>query len=157
MATVSATRAASTLPVFKPSGGGALAVAWGTYTHGSNLAATTIIEYCRVPKGAVVVGGYWSATDLDTNGTEEIDIDVGWAGNGVDTADPDGFGNLDVHTGDVSVHLKVASIWCPLQGVIIATGPQAFAAETTLQAVINVDAATGGTGQSSLVVYYYVP
>jgi hypothetical protein len=156
MATVSASRASSTLQVYKPSGGGTLAVAWGTYAHASNLAATTIIEYCRVPKGAVVVGGYWSAQDLDT-GTEELDIDIGWAGNGTDTADPDGFGNLGVLTGDVSVHLAVASIWIPLQGVLFATGPQAFAAETILQAVINVDAATGGTGQSNLVVYYYVP
>ncbi len=157
MATVSASRASALLPVFKGQGGATLCVAWGTYTHATNLAATTIIEYCRVPAGAVVVGGYWSATDLDTNNTEEIDIDIGWAANGSDVADPDGFGNLDVLTGDASVHMPVAGMWIPLQGVLRATGPVTFARETVLQAVVNVDAATGGTGQSTLVAYYYVP
>jgi hypothetical protein len=154
MATVSATRASSTFPV---PGSNVVRVAWGTYTHASNLAATTIIEYCRIPRGAVVTGGYWSADDLDTNGTEELDIDIGWAANGVDAADPDGFGNLGTLTGDASVHLAAASIWMPLQNTIISGGPVTFNAETTLQAVINTDAATGGTGQSSLVVYFYVP
>jgi hypothetical protein len=154
MATVSAARSVSTFPV---PGTGILRVAHGTYEHASNLVAATIIEYCRVPTGARVVGGYWSADDLDTNSTEEIDIDIGWAANGVDAADPDGFGNMGALTGDASVHLAVASIWMPLQGVLIADGPITFGAETILQAVINVDAATGGTGTSTLVAYYYVP
>ncbi len=153
MATVSASRALSGVPV---PGTGILRVAHGTYEHATNLAATTIIEYCRVPKGAVVVGGWWGGDDLDT-GTEELNIDIGWAANGSDLADPDGFGNLDVITGDVSVHVPVASMWYPLQGVLIASGPVTFAAETTLQAVVNVDAATGGTGTSTMVVYFYVP
>jgi hypothetical protein len=151
---VAALRAAPGFPVQTPGSGSNLGVAWGTYTHATNLAATTIIEYCRVPKGATVIGGYWSATDLDTTGTEEIDIDIGWAANGVDVADPDGFGNLDVLTGDASVHLPVAGIWVPLQGVLISAGPKFFSAETVLQAVINVDAGTGGTGQSTMVAYY---
>lgn len=157
MATVSADRASALRPVYKGIGGATLCVAWGTYTHATNLAATTIIEYCRLPAGAVLVGGYWSATDLDTNGTEELDIDIGWAANGSDLADPDGLGNLDVLTGDVSVHSPVAGIYVPFLGVIRATGPITFAKETVLQAVVNVDAATGGTGQSTLVAYYYVP
>jgi hypothetical protein len=153
MATVSAARASATLPV--PNSGN-LRVAWGTYTHASNLAATTIIEYCRLPKGAVLVGGFFFADDLDT-GTEELDIDIGWAGNGVDTADPDGLGNLAVLTGDVSVHVPVASIWVPFQGVLFTGGPITFNAETVLQAVVNTDAATGGTGQSSMVAHFYIP
>lgn len=150
---VASSRASATFPV---PGTGILRVAHGTYEHASNLAATTIIEYCRIPKGAVVVGGWWGGDDLDT-GTEELDIDIGWAGNGVDTADPDGFGNLGVLTGDVSVHLGAAGLWVPLQGVLLASGPITFNAETVLQAVVNVDAATGGTGTTSMVVYYYVP
>ena len=153
MATVTATRAAAAYPVPNT---GILRVAHGSYTHATNLAAATIIEYCRVPKGAVVVGGWWGGADLDT-GTEELDIDIGWAANGVDVADPDGLGNLDVITGDVSVHVGAAGIWVPLQGTILTSGPLTFGAETTLQAVINVDAATGGTGVTSMVVYFYVP
>ena len=118
--------------------------AWGTYTHASNLAAATVIEYCRVPKGATIIGGYWCATDLDT-GTEELDIDIGWAANGDEIADTDGFGNLGTLTGDVSVHLGVASIWIPFVGVLFTAGPKTFNAETVLQALVNTDAATGGT------------
>jgi len=152
---VAATRAASGLPVFKPVGSGLLCVAWGTYTHATNLAATTTIEYCRVPKGARIVGGYWCATDLDT-GTEELDMDIGYAANGVDVADPDAFGNLGVLTGDVSVHLGVASIWIPFQGRIFTEGPVLLSAETVLTAVVNTDAAATGTGQSTMVAYYTV-
>jgi len=153
MATVSADRAASTQPV---PNSGVLRVAHGTYEHASNLAAATIIEYCRIPAGAVVVGGWWGGDDLDT-GTEELDIDIGWAANGVEAADPDGFGNLGTITGDVSSHLGAAGIWYPLQGLLLEDGPKTFSAETVLQAVVNTDAATGGTGTTSMVVYYYVP
>lgn len=154
MATVTGSRAASTFPVSGlPIPGGVLGVAWGVYNHASNLAAATVIEYCRVPKGATVIGGFFQAADLDT-GIEEIDIDIGWSANGTDVADPDGFGNLDVLTGDVSVHLPVAGIWVPFAGIIQSAGFKTFAAETTLIATVNVDAATGGTGISKLVAYY---
>jgi hypothetical protein len=149
MATVRAARASALLPVFK-AGGGALCVAHGTYEHATNLAASTVIEYCRIPKGAVVVGGWWGGDDLDT-GTEELDMDIGWP------ADPDGFGNLGVLTGDVSVHLGAAGIWVPFQGVLLADGPVTFTKETVLQATVIADAATGGTGTTSMVAYYYVP
>jgi hypothetical protein len=156
MATVTATRAGSTFPTSRPVGGGILGVAYGTYTLASNLAATTIIEFCRVPAGAVVIGGYLQGADLDT-GTEELDLDIGWADNGVESADPDGFGNNAVLTGDVSVHVPVASIFLHFTGVLIDTGPQAFTNETMIQAVINVDSATGGTGVLTCVVFYVMP
>jgi hypothetical protein len=154
MATVTGSRAASTAPVSGlPIPNGALGVAWGIYNHASNLAATTIIEYCKVPAGATVIGGFIQADDLDT-GTEELDIDFGWAANGTDVADPDGFGNMGVLTGDVSVHLPVAGIWLPFAGIIQTAGFKTFAAETTLIATVNVDAATGGTGISKMVAFY---
>jgi hypothetical protein len=152
---VASLRAASGFPVFGGSSGN-LRTAWGTYTHATNLAATTVIQYCRVPKGATVIGGWWTAVDLDTTGTEEIDIDIGWAANGVDLADPDGFGNLGPLTGDASVHLPVAGIWIPFAGVLQSAGPKLFAAETILEAVINVDSGTGGTGQSTMVAFYTI-
>jgi len=154
MATLIAANAAATAPVpGLPIPKGAQGVAWGYYSHASNLAATTIIQYCRVPAGATVIGGFFQAVDLDT-GTEELDIDIGWAANGTDSADPDGFGNLDVLTGDVSVHLPVAGIWVPFAGIIQSAGFKTFAAETVLEAVVNVDAATGGTGISKMVAWY---
>jgi hypothetical protein len=149
MATVRAARASANLPVFK-AGGGVLCVAHGTYEHASNLAANTVIEYCRIPKGAVVVGGWFGGDDLDT-GTEELNMTIGWA------ADPDGFGDLGVMTGDVSAHLGAAGLWFPLQGKLLADGPLTFDKETVVQATVVTDAATGGTGTTSMVVYYYVP
>lgn len=157
MATVAAVRAASTFPVAGFAGAGVLHCAWGKYTHASNLAATTIIQYCRVPKGATVVGGWFRGEDLDT-GTEELDIDIGWAANGGTgvgaTADPDGFGNFGVITGDAVTELKPeVSILLPLNGTLL-TGPKTFDAETIIQGVVNTDAAATGTGTTWVAVFY---
>lgn len=155
MATYTADRAASTFPVSAFVGAGVLQCAWGKYTHASNLAAATIIEYCRVPAGATVVGGFFRGEDLDT-GTEELDIDIGWAANGAEIADPDGFGNFGVITGDAVTELKPeASIFLPLNGVL-KSGPVTFTKETVIQGVINTDAAAGGTGTTWVQVWYLI-
>ena len=74
-----------------------------------------------------------------------------------DAADPDGFGNLGVWTGDAITDWKpVAGIMYPLQGVLLTGGPKKFAAETTIQVEANAAAATGGTGTMTVVVYYFV-
>ncbi len=153
MATLTATRAAATFPVAAPVGAGVLCAAYGSYTLAANPTAADIIQFCRVPAGATVIGGYLQGADIDT-GTEEFNFDLGWAANGAESADPDGFGNFDVITGDVSVHMAVAGIYLPFQGVLITTGPQLFTRETIIQGVVNVDAATGGTGILTCVVHY---
>ena len=154
MATVTGPRAAADFPVPGVTAmQGAQGVSWGYYNHASNLAAATIIEYCKVPAGATVIGGFFQADDLDT-GIEELDIDIGWADNGPDAVDVDGFGNLATLTGDVSVHLPVAGIWIPFNGIIQTAGFKTFAANTTLIATINTDAATGGTGISKMVAWW---
>jgi hypothetical protein len=152
MATLTSTRAADGFQ----QNGGEFRVAWGTYVLAANPTAGDVIELCKVPAGATVVGGYLSAVDLDTNATEELDIDIGWAANGVDAADEDGFGNLGVITGDaVAGYMTVAGSMIPLQGKLITEGPITFNAETTIQLDVNVDAATGGTGRITAVVYYH--
>jgi hypothetical protein len=157
MATFTAARAAANLPVFKGTGGGQLCAAYGTYEIAANPTAADIIEMLRVPKSAVVLGGWLYGDDIDT-GTEALDIDIGWAANGVDAADPDGFGNFGVMDGDTIAQFKpVAGLLYPLQGVLLTSGPQAFGAETVIQLVVNVAANAGGTGTISLVVYYVVP
>lgn len=158
MTTFTATRAGETFPVFKASGAGDLCCAYGTIEIAINPVAADIYEMCRVPAGAVVVGGYIYAEDLDTNATETLNMDIGWADNGSDIADPDGFGNLGVWTGDVTADIKpVVGNRFPLQGVLFTGGPKAFVNETTIQIVANVTAATGGTGTLSVVVYYVNP
>lgn len=151
--TLTATRAASTFPVGGAASAGVLQVAWGTYTLAANVEDGDIFQMCRIPAGATVIGGYLQAADLDT-GIETLDMDVGWAGNGTEAADPDGFGNLGVWTGDVSVHLPVAGNYFPLAGTLTSAGPQTFTAETIIQVEANAAAATGGTGVMTLVVFY---
>lgn len=131
-------------------------VAWGVYSLTANPTATDIIEFCRVPAGATVIGGFVQAADLDTNLTEELDFDIGWAANGDEVADPDGFGNFGVQTGDASVHLPVAGIYMPLANVIQSPGFKTFNAETVITGVINVDAATFAAGAIKVVVFYTV-
>lgn len=147
MATVSASRAADTFPVYRGFAG-QLCVAYGTYEIASALSKDDVIEFCKLPAGAVVVGGWLYGDDLDT-GTEALEIDIGT------TDDPDQFLNSGVMSGDVITELKpVASIMIPLQQTLLTAGPQEFTAETTIIGTIIAAANAGGTGTLSLVVHY---
>lgn len=112
------------------------------------LVADDVIEMLRLPAGATVVGGYLRATDIDT-GTEALDIDIGWAANGTEEANPDGFGNLGIWTGDSNNDFQ-------LGGELWATGPQYFTEETVIQLDVNAAANAGGTGKIWLVVHFFV-
>jgi hypothetical protein len=158
MATSTATRAAATFPVFKPVGAGVLCAAYGQLEVTANPAASDVFELCRIPKGAVVVGGWIRSDDLDTNATETLDLDVGWAANGTDAADPDGFGNLGVMGTDTVAGIKPeAGYNFPFGGVLITDGPKAFAAETVVTVTVVAAAATFAAGTLSVVVNYVVP
>jgi len=155
MATFTATRAASTFPVPSISvPTGVLQVAWGVYSLAANPTANDVIEFCRVPKGATVIGGWLQGVDIDTNATETFDIDLGWAANGVESADTDGFGNFGVQTGDASVHLPVAGIYLPFANIIQTPGFVTFSAETKIIGTVIATAATGGTGVLKTVVLF---
>ena len=157
MATFTAVRAASTFPVTRPAAG-SMAVAWGTIEVAVNPVAADVYEMCRIPKGAVVVGGYIYSDDLDTNAAETLDLDVGWAANGVEAADPDGFGNLGPMTTDTVAGIKPeAGYQFPFGGKLITDGPQAFSAETIITVNTVATAATFAAGTLSVVVNYYVP
>lgn len=157
MATFTATRAASTFPVTAITGG-VMNVQHGSIEVSANPVAADIYEMCRVPKGAVVVGGYIYSDDLDTNATETLDLDIGWLANGTDAADPDGFGNLGVLGTDTVAGIKPESGYqYPFGGVLITDGPKSFAAETVIAVTCVATAATFAAGTLSLVVYYYVP
>ncbi len=155
MATFNAARAVSSFPVPSIShNNGVQGVSFGVYNIATNPTAADIINMCKVPAGATVIAGFIQAVDLDTNATETIDFDAGWADNGTDVADPDGFGNFGVQTGDASVHLPVAGIWMPFANIIQSAGFKTFAAETTLTITNVATAATGGTGIIKMVVWF---
>lgn len=156
MATFTATRAAGGFPVAGNGEAASLKVATGKYTISSAPADGDIWELCKVPKNAVVVGGTLYAGDLDT-GTEALDMDLGWAANGTDAADPDGFGNFGVLTGDaVTGYKPETGTLLPLAGVLITGGPKKFSEETTIQVEANAAAGTFASGTLSVVVYYFV-
>lgn len=154
MATVYSNRGAANFPVPQAVGGGVQNVHWGTYTYSTNLAAADVIRFLTLPARSTVLYGFLIGSDLDT-GTEELDIDIGWQANGVEAADPDGFGNMGVITGDAITELKPeAGIWRPLGGVLMATGPKFFTNETNIIGTVIADAATLTAGQLTLVVCY---
>lgn len=151
MATLTATRAASTFPVSSFAGAGVVQAAYGHYDVAANPSANDIAQLCKVPAGAVVLGGWLRVEDLDSNATETLDIDVGW------TDDPDGFGNFGVLNGDaVTNYLPEGGILLPLHGTL-GNGPVTFSAETTISATFIAAAATFAAGTISLVVLFVVP
>ncbi len=157
MATVTATRAASTFPAFSPVGSGILCAAYGTYDFAAEPAAADILEICKVPAGAVILGGFIRLGDMDTNATETLDIDVGYAANGAVSADPDAFGNFGVQTGDaLAGYLPEGGILLPLHGTL-ATGPVTVTKETTITVTFVDDPATFDAGEVTVVVHYVVP
>ena len=157
MATFTATRAASTFPVLAPSAGG-MGVAYGVIEVAANPVAADVYQMCRIPAGAVVVGGRIYSDDLDTNATETLDLDVGWAANGSDAADSDGFGNLGVMGTDTVAGVKPeAGYNYAFGGVLVTDGPKAFAKETVVTVTCVATAATFAAGTLSVVVYYQLP
>lgn len=151
--TFTGSRAAATFPVFQGVGGGQLCAAYGSYTLAEVPEVGDIYKLCKLPRGAVVVGGYLSGTDIDT-GTETFDMDLGIAANGVDAADPDYFVNSGVLSGDAITELLAqGKIYRP----IVQPSFAALGAETTVQAEVIAVANAGGTGTVGCVILYVVP
>lgn len=156
MATLTATRAASTFPVYKGTYGN-LQVAYGSYDLSANPTANDILEVCRLPAGAVVLGGWLRAEDIDSNATETIEMDVGYAANGVESADPDAFLNSGVLNGDaVTNYLPEGGVLIPLHGTL-GNGPVSLSAETVVTVTFTGAAATFAAGTVTVVVHYVVP
>lgn len=155
--TLTATRAKDSFPVNGKGPAGDLKVAWGTYAIAANVEDGDIFEMCKVPAGATIVGGELRADPLDTNATPTLDMDIGWASNGTDAADPDGLGNLGVWDDTAVTGYKTTTGHIfPLQGIIMTAGYKTLAAETTIQVEANAAAATFAAGDLTLVVYYTV-
>lgn len=152
MATVTATRAASTFPAYTGLGAGNLCASYGHYDFAAEPAAADVLEICRIPKGAVILGGFIRMHDMDTNATETLDFDVGTS------ADTDMLGNFGVNTGDaVAGYLPEGGILLPLHGKLAEDGPITVTAETVIQVTFVDDPATFGQGNVTVVVHYVTP
>lgn len=154
--TLTAARGKASFPKVGKGEAGNVKFAYGTYEIAANVEDGDIFEMCRLPAGAVVIDGFVRADDMDT-GIEALDMDIGWASNGTDAADPDGFGNLGVWSGDaVTDHKPEVCIHYPFNGVL-KDGPKTFAAETVIQVEANAAAATFAAGTLYVGVYYIMP
>lgn len=152
-----AARAAPTFPVAKPvAGAGVSCRAWGLYNFTVAAVIADTVAMCKVPAGATVVGGFLRAQDLDS-GTGVIELDVGFAANGVDAADPVAFIDSGALNGTaVTNYLPVAGIYIPFAGVLQSAGPKTFTAETTIMLKVTAAANAGGTGIVQVHVDYLV-
>ena len=129
-----------------------------------------IWELGYIPKNALVTGGSVVTDDLDT-GTEAIDIDVGWAAAGASTdtwvdprtgvtftnaaasADPDGFVNSGVLSGDAVTDVFAAGVnWRP----ILLPYPLWFSEKTKLQIEANAAAGTFQAGTFGVYLDYQI-
>jgi len=162
--TLTSTRAGAGFPTFAPLGAGILCAAYGQYTIAAAVEAGDIFEMCKLPPGAVIMGGWFRAVDLDTGGTESLDMDIGWAANGgsgtFDGVDTDGLGNLGVLTGDTfalgNLAFEAAGLVYPLAGQLSVGKFPWFSKETTVQVYANAAANGGHVGLMSVCVFYVV-
>ena len=154
MATLTGPRAAASFPVPCVPTQGELGVAWGYYNLTAAPSMGDIIHMCKLPAGATVIDGWLIGADIDT-GTETLDLDVGWAANGAEAADPDGFGNMGVLSGDATTErLPVAGIRVPFANIVQDSAYKTFTAETTVTVTVTAAAAMGGTGYLKVIVHY---
>lgn len=152
---------------------GGLKVQHGYYTFDTTAVEDgDIRKLCKLPGKSMVVGGWLVAENIDSHGTETLDIDIGWADNGdgsatyVDSqsgvtytnmsagaAAADGLVNSGVLTADGVTGVVAAGLeYRPF----LFTKPIYFSKETQIQAEVNAAAATMGGGTLGVYVLYYM-
>ena len=162
MATLTSAQAATSVPARHSGGASVLHAAYGTYELTADPSPNDIIELCRVPANARIVGGWMYVDEMDT-GTETLDIDLGWAANGgsgtYDAVDADGFGNFGIISGDAFANPSVsraAGSVIPFSGHFANGDMPKFTRTTMIQATVIDDAATFVAGALSVVVLYVI-
>ena len=115
-----------------------------TYALTANPTANDIITMLQIPAGFKVVDGWMIATDLDTNATETIELDIGISG------DTTKFLNSGVLNGDVITNFStVASIRLPFETTDLPYTPTSA---TDLIVTVVAAAATFAAGTLSVYV-----
>lgn len=149
---------------------GDLKVAFGYYVFDTTAVEDGDIRKLNIlPANILVVGGYFITDNIDSNATETLDIDVGWAANGggsavyTDTrsgvsftnagasADADGFAKGGVLTADAVAGLVADGFAIRPYTILV---PKYFSHRTQVQAEVNAAAATMGGGTLTAYTYY---
>lgn len=129
----------------------------------ANPVAADIYQLCYVPAGFVVTGGLMYLDDIDTNASETLDMDMGWAANGgsgtYDALDADGLGNFGVMNGDAFAAPSISSSTgniVPFSGILADGIFPFFTKKTLIQATCIATCATFAAGRLSVEVRGYV-
>lgn len=130
------------------------------------------VEVGRIPAHTLVVGGWLVADDLDTNATETLELDFGWAANGADQTDgfTDPYGvvyenagyqasqtgliDSGVISGDAITDLVAAG---KSYRPVLLSKPLYFKRETDVVVHFEAIAATQAAGSATLYLSYLVP
>jgi hypothetical protein len=150
------TRADLLAPIPSPGEAGDTKTLYAIIDITTTAVATNTIDIGYLPKGAIPVGGYFAAVDLDT-GTETLDMDLGITANGVDSADPDFFMNGGTFDGDAIATMLPLTNSSNLR---IFTGPfpvTQLGAKTLVQWICNTAANATGTGKFAVCIQYIMP
>lgn len=170
MATFTATPAETRKPAKSSGWAGAKQVAIGTYDVGTILAAADVIKFCKLPRGAVVVGGRLFGDPLASGTfasqclTLNIGVDasvvtaIGTAVTTLSTSTALGSSlapNSDAVSG---VGTGETIITMPLGGLLCTHGPFRLEADGTVYATIVTSAGAGSwlSGTLSIAVDYFV-
>jgi hypothetical protein len=141
-----ATQGAATFSSVKPIGAGVRFAIWGSYNFAVAQVVNDTVAICKIPANTYVIDGFLRGPDIDT-GTGVMELDVGWAENGVDTLNAQGFIDSGALNGTLVANaLPAAGIRIPFQGVLQSAGPKLFTVDTTVLVTVNVAANAGGTG-----------
>jgi len=111
-----------------------------TVTCAAAPATTDTIQFGYMPKGARVVGGYLTATDMDTNGSPALTLNIGDAGSATRLFS----GSTVGQAGTLSLEQTVGGL------------DYQFTATTLIVGVAGVNAATGAAGSVTLCLLYVV-
>lgn len=170
MTTYTATRAAAGFPEYKPGGSGDRAVAYGTIDLTTALAATDVIKMCKLPRGAVVLGGTILGDALASGATaasQSMVLNVGvdcsvttaTGTNVATTSTSTALASGTIPNGAAVANVKDAGYNWPLGGLIKSDGPFTLQDNGTVYITVVASAGAGSftSGTLSLVVDYVVP
>lgn len=140
MATYNSTAVANFAPANSHGLASECKVAFATVTCSAAPATTDTINFFDLPAGAVVVGATLMASDMDTNGTPTITLNVG-------------------DSGSATRYFSASTVAQAgtLSSAVATTGlGQAYTTKTRIVCVPQANAATGAAGTVSLAIFYYV-
>lgn len=166
-----ATRAGTTKPSLATGWAGDLKRVWGTYTYGgaATIVATDTIVLCKLPKGAMIVGGYLQGDQIDSQSVGSFGLSINI---GLDKAVT--IVNTGVSVTAASTSNALASQWSlgpdaavnstykpdnavrnvPLGSLLLTDGPLLTSDETNVYVTVRASATGITTGELTLLVDY---